>query len=576
MTDVFRFSVLSLGAGGLYALAAIGLVLVYRGSGVINFAQAAMGMAGAYVYYEAHVLHGLPALAALALALAGSAALGAVFHLLVMRRLREASDLVKVVATLALLVVLQGVAAIRYGELPRVVPSMLPTGPVKIFGASVGADRIWIFILVIVLTTGLWFVYKFTTFGVATTAVAESPRAAAALGVSPTVIAAANWAVGAALGGLAVTLLAPITGLGSSNLTCMLIPVLAAAVVGRFSSFPLTTLAGLLIGIAQSLVTLYVTAPGWGTAVPFIFVTVYLIARGRAVAGKDERFARMPALGTGKLAPGLIAVGAGAALVCIWWAFPLTWVTALQVELVVVIVLLSFVVVTGLAGQVSLAQMGFAGVGALIASWLAAGQGWPFELALLAGVLAAVPVGVVIGLAGIRTRGVSLAIVTLGLAVSLEAVVFDNPQYTGGITGWQETNLTFFGISVSPSAYPARYATLSLIVVVLVGLAVANLRRGRAGRRLIAVRTNERAAASLGVSVPYSKLYAFAVGAGIAGVAGSLLAFQYHNVSYTGYDPLSSVNSVVQLVIGGLGFIGGAFITGQNAVNGVGQEAANH
>jgi sulfate-transporting ATPase len=265
----------------------------------------------------------------------------------------------------------------------------------------------------------------------------------------------------------------------------------------------------------------------------------------------------MPALGTGKLAPGLIAIGAGAALVCIWWAFPPAWVTALQVELIVVIVLLSFVVVTGLAGQVSLAQMGFAGVGALIASWLAAGHGWPFELALLAGVLAAIPVGVVIGLAGIRTRGVSLAIVTLGLAVSLEAVVFDNPQYTGGITGWQETNLTFFGVSVSPSAYPARYATLSLIVVVLVGLAVANLRRGRAGRRLIAVRTNERAAASLGVSVLGAKLYAFVLGAMIAALGGVLLAFSQPVLSFGNFAAINSVLDTQYAVLGGVGTVGG-------------------
>jgi ABC-type branched-subunit amino acid transport system ATPase component/ABC-type branched-subunit amino acid transport system permease subunit len=201
--------------------------------------------------------------------------------------------------------------------------------------------------------------------------------------------------------------------------------------------------------------------------------------------------------------------------------------------------------------------MGFGGVGALIAAWLAAGHGWPFELALLAGVLAAIPVGVVIGLAGIRTRGVSLAIVTLGLAVSLEAVVFDNPQYTGGLTGWQETNPTFFGVSVSPSAYPARYATLSLIVVVLVGLAVANLRRGRAGRRLIAVRTNERAAASLGVSVLGAKLYAFVLGAMIAALGGVLLAFSQPVLSFGNFAAINSVLDTQYAVLGGVGTVGG-------------------
>src|ERR1700712_2133389 len=123
MTEVFRFTVLGLGAGGLYALAAIGMVLVYRGSGVVNFAQAAMGMVGAYAYYEAHVLRDFPVLVALLFGLIVSAAVGAGFHLIVMRRMSDASTLARIVATLAFLVVLQGGADLMYGTLPKLVPS---------------------------------------------------------------------------------------------------------------------------------------------------------------------------------------------------------------------------------------------------------------------------------------------------------------------------------------------------------------------------------------------------------------------------------------------------------------------
>jgi len=572
MTEIFRFAILGLGAGALYGLAAIGLVLVYRGSGVVNFAQSAMGMVGAYVFYEARDQHHLPALLAVAFGLAASAALGAGFHLLVMRRMREASTLARIVATLALLVVLQSAAVLAYGDLPKLVASMLPIEPVGIFGAQIGQDRIYIFCIVIALTAVLWMIYKFTKFGVATTAVAENPRAAAAVAVSPNLIGALNWAVGSALGGLAAILLVPITGLGSANLTLLVIPVLAAAVVGRFSSFPLTTLAGLIIGVAQSEITRYVTVPGWGTAVPFILVAAVLIARGRAVAGKDERFGRMPALGTGRPAPGLILIGAMATLLCIWFIFPPTWLDALQIQMVIVIVLMSFIVVTGYAGQVSLAQMGFAGVGALVAGWFVSRGGWPFEIAILMGIAAAIPIGVIVGLAGVRTRGVNLAILTLGLAMSLESVVFGNPDYTGGILGYHTHNPTFFGIHVDGLSFPERYATLTLVLLIIVGLGIANLRRSRAGRRLIAVRTNERAAAALGISVVGAKLYAFVLGGMIAALGGILLAFRHPTLGFTDFAGLQSIISLQNGVLGGVGTLGGPLVASGFEEGTVGQQ----
>src|ERR1700722_17829274 len=310
MTQVFQFAILGLGAGSLYSIAANGLVLVYRGSRVVNFAQGAMGMLAAYVFYEVHQVWGVNTILAATLGVLTSAAVGAAFHLFFMRRMKDAAVLTKIVATLALLVVLQELVTLMFGQSPRIVNSSLPTTSVSIFGALIGEDRLWIFGIVVVLTIVLWAIYKFTYFGVATTAVAEKPQAAASLAVSPNVIAAANWAIGAALGGLAAILLVPITTLSSANLSLLVIPILAAAVVGKFSSFPITTLAGLAIGIAQSEVTRWVNAPGWDTAVPFIFVTVILIFRGRNTASKDEPFGRMPSLGSGRIAPGLVLIGA--------------------------------------------------------------------------------------------------------------------------------------------------------------------------------------------------------------------------------------------------------------------------
>jgi ABC-type branched-subunit amino acid transport system ATPase component/branched-subunit amino acid ABC-type transport system permease component len=579
ITELFKFALLGLGAGGLYALAAIGVVLVFRGSGIVNFSQAAMGMVGAYVFYEVHTRHDLPAFMGIAAGMAASAAIGALFHLLILRRMSGASDLAKIIASLAMLLVLTSGATLIYKNESRLVPSMLPTGPTKILGQSVGADRMWIFLIVVVLTTGLWAFYKLTTFGVATSAVAENPRAAAALAVSPNVVAAANWAVGGALGALAAILLVPITGLNAGNLTFLIIPVLAAAVIGGFRSFPITTIAGLSIGILQSWVTRYQDddwVPGdWvglGTAVPFILVAVVLLSRGRVVAGKDERFGRLPRLGAGRIAPVLIVLGVIVVELCAWVLFPDKWVDALIVQLMFAIVMMSFVVVTGLAGQLSLAQLSFAGVAALLASYLYDRQGWPFALVMLVGVLATIPIGVVLGLIGIRTRGVNLAIVTLGFAISVEAVVFGNSKYNGGTTSYQNDHPTFFGISIDSIDHPARYATFALALLVLIGLGVGNLRRSRVGRRLIAVRTNERAAASLGVSILGAKLYAFVLGAIVSGVAGVLLVFRFPTARFGEYSGISSILMMQNAVLGGVGTLNGPLVGSGSMPGSVGQK----
>jgi ABC-type branched-subunit amino acid transport system ATPase component/branched-subunit amino acid ABC-type transport system permease component len=559
VTDVFRFAILGLGAGALYSIAAVGLVLVYRGSGVVNFAQGAMGMVGAYVFFEVRQRDHLPALFAIALGLLACAALGAAFHILVLRRMRNASTLAKIVATLALLVLLQDLIYLRFGQVPQIVTSILPTDPIRILGVEIGQDRLYIFGIVTILTIALWAVYKFSTFGVATSAVAENPRVAAALAVSPNLIAAVNWAVGATLGGLAAILLVPITSLSSDLLSLIVIPILAAAIVGRFSSFPITLLAGLGIGIAQSEVTRWVSSPGWPTAVPFFFVALSLI-RGKAIARKDESFGRMPSLGTGRLSPGLVLLGGAGALLFIWEVFPAGWLAAAQLQMILAIVLMSYVVVTGFTGQASLMQMGFAGMGAVVAARFFNIDGWSMQKALLGGVIAMIPIAIIVGLAGVRTRGVQLAIVTLGLAYSLDAVVFGNPAYSGGL-GYVARIPRFFGINVDTMTHPQRYATLTLVLLVLVGVVISNLRRGRTGRRLIAVRTNERAAMALGVSVTGAKLYAFAVGGMIAAIGGILIAFDPLLAgSGDQFAGIQSVNLMQVSVFGGVGYLSGPLI----------------
>jgi sulfate-transporting ATPase len=558
VTEVFRFALLGLGAGALYVLSATGLVLIYRGSGVVNFAHGAMGMVGTYLFWELSEQHGWATAPALIVGILASALLGLLTHVLVMRPLRNSSTLLKVIATLAILAILQAAAALRYPQELVVVPSFIPHGTWHIFGADVGADRIIILLMVLVLTAALYAIYKYTVFGLATTATSENRRGAAALGLSPDFVAAVNWSVGAGLAGLAGIFLVPIIGLSVTGLTLLVIPTLAAAVVGRFSSFPLTLAAGLGIGILQSWATRWIHVTGITGAVPFIVVALVLITRGSSVPARGETATRLPSVGSGRIRPVVLLVSVGVALALIWSNLPLEWVDAITVQVIVAIIVLSVVVVTGLAGQLSLAQFGMAGVGALAAGQLVVHLQVPFLLALVIGGLVTIPIGLVVGLAGVRTRGVNLAIVTLGLAVTLEVMVFASTTLSGGFDGLQVGFPTLFGLDISAVINPARYATLALVVLLLLSLAVANLRRGRVGRRLIAVRANERAAASLGISVVGSKLYAFMLAGMVAGFGGVLLAFRNPVLTFGDFAALRSVTTLQEAVVGGVGWVSGA------------------
>ncbi|WP_369031459.1 MULTISPECIES: ABC transporter permease subunit [Streptomyces] len=559
MDDILRFALLGLGLGALYTLTAHGIVLVYRGSGVLNFAHGAIGMAGAYVQWELSVQHGVPYWPAVACGVLASALLGVLTHLLVLRPLRRASSLARLVGTLAVFIVLTAIAVKRYGDSLQLVPGKLPTRLLTIAGATVTEDRVWLLAIAVVVTALLHLLYKRTLFGLGTTAVAENEGAAASLGWSPDLIATGNWALGSALAGLTGILIVPVIGLSVTGLTTLLLSALAAALVGRFSSFPVTLAGGLVIGVVQSELTRFGSdVTGLASSVPFLFIALVLVARGRALPLRGTFLDRLPALGSGRVRPVPLAVAVAVGLLLVSLATPL-WADAITTTLVMSLIILSIVVVTGYAGQVSLAAYALAGTGAFIAGHAAADWGWPFELALLAGVLGTVPIGLLFALPAVRTRGVNLAIITLGLGTTLEAMVFQNTDLstTPGSDGIAVGKQTLFGISISGVDHPQRYAGVVLVMFVAATLVVANVRRSRTGRRLIAVRANERAAAALGIDVRAAKLYAFGLSAAIAALAGVLTGFRSTSVVFSDFASFESITALGLAVIGGVGFLVG-------------------
>ncbi|OZD59774.1 hypothetical protein CH263_22505 [Rhodococcus sp. 06-1059B-a] len=557
--DLLVFGIFGLAAGAGIALVSLGLVLTYRASGILNFAQAAFVMAGAYVYYALRVQAGLPGWVSVIGAVTVCGVLGLLIFWTVIGPLRHSGALVRVIGTLAIVAILQSIVTIIYGSQSRTVPGWLPTTAFDLAGrASVGQDRLWIFAIAIAMTLLLGYIYRRTAFGRVTSAVAESVRSTAMLGHSPDMVASLNWAIGAALAGLAGTLIAPITILTPNSLLVLIIPALAAALLGKFTSFGVTLGAALSIGVLQSWITNYSDDTGLQSAVPFVIIILVLVVRGRGLPQRDHIYDSLPKVGTGRIRWIPLLVGTLVAVGLIMWVVPVASVPAVAATVGLATICLSIVVITGYAGQLSLAQFVLAGLAGFMAAKLTAHL--PFLLAVIAAVILAAVVGVLIGLPALRTRGAVLGVVTLGMGQVIYELVLNNTDVNGGLIGIPVNSPDILGLSIDPLFYPERYAIVCVLILVLLYIVAANLRRGAVGRRLLAVRSNEVAAASLGVSTVESKLYAFAVSAVLAAVGGVMFSFLQSSIIAGQFTPLGSINIVVVTVVGGVGMVGGSLL----------------
>jgi branched-subunit amino acid ABC-type transport system permease component/ABC-type branched-subunit amino acid transport system ATPase component len=565
------FILIGIGTGSLYAMVAQGLVLVYRGSGVVNFAHGAFVMFGAYAYYNLYQHAGLSLGVALVVSVVLTGLLGVAVQVLILRPMRHSSALARLIATLGVLVTIQATAVVVYGDRIFLIRSLLPTNSVEVLpGAVIGADRLVIFAVGLVLTMALWLVYRFTSFGRVTMAVAQNPRTAASMGHSPDLIAAANWGVGGAIAGLAGVLIGPVTSLEPINLPLIVLPALAAALIGSFASFPMAFAAALLIGVAESLMALHVKDPGWAQSVPFLVVIMVLIVRGRGLPLRSYLLDRLPSVGSGRVRPIPTVVVSAVLVVMMAFVASDEVATYLTVTVTMAITCLSVVVVTGYAGQISLAQYVLGGVGAFAAAKSVSSFGAPFLVALLIAALAALVVGGIVGVPALRSRGINLAIVGLGLGVALFDLLLNNVKYSGGVDGIAIDSPSIFGWNIDPFLHPGRYGLVCVVALILVALVVANLRRGRVGRRLLAVRSSERAAASLGVNVYWCKLYAFMVASAIAAIGGTLFAFMQSVVLTSQFGVMASINLVAVTVVGGVGSIPGALVGATFVTGGIG------
>ncbi len=589
----------------MIASLALGLVLAHRSSGVVNLAHGAMGVYVAFAFFEfretgdlvlpflglparVHLLARPTLASALGLAAALAVLLGLIVYALVFRPLRRSPALAKVVASLGLLLYLQEVVRLRFpvsGASVVVRRPVLPEDPVRVLGVIVTENRLLLALLAVLVTGVLAAVFRWTRWGLAVRAADENEKGALLVGLSPDRLGAAAWAIASLLAGFAVILIEPIAGISPTTTSLLVIPALAAALAGRLESFAATTAAGLGIGMVQSWVLGYAVRPevtwipswvpttGLQSVVPVVVIVAVLFRRGEVLPDRAALIGRrLPAAPEPRHVAawtvGLVAVTSVALL-----TVDAAHRHALIVSLLAALLSLSIVVVTGFTGQISLAQLAFAGVAGFAAIRLA-DRGVPFPLAVVLAAVLAAALGVVVGFPATRVRGMTLAVATLAIAVAVEELVLDSSAVSGGPAGRSAPRPFLLGIDVGVGARGAAnfrpaFGFVCLGVLALSAVAVANLRRSETGRRWLAVRANERAAAAAGVDVARAKLGAFAVSAGLAGLAGALTAFSVTTLSPTSFMVVGALVAVALTYLAGVTSVGGALLAGALAQGGL-------
>jgi branched-chain amino acid transport system permease protein len=600
MTDYLFFILLGTGAGAIIAAFGLGLVVTYQGSGLVNFAYGAMATWVGYVYADLRrgaypfPIPGLPARYhfgedvgiwwAFALALLTAALMGMLVYQLVFRPLFRAPALAKVVASIGLVIVFTALIERRFPDNAGLrVGAILPREPVTVMdGVTVPRDGLWLVLIVMLIAGAMWAASRYTRLGLATKAAAGNEKGAILLGYSPQRLAQASFVLASLIGGLVVILASPMIQLSSGVFTFgYLIPALGAALIGAFHKIWPTVIAGLTIGLVQSSFTKMQTDFSWfpqygaREGLPFLVIIVAMVFLGERLPdrGSVEHF-RMPAIPPAKVTPLSIIVPVGLAVTGLLVLGPL-WRGAIMTTTIATVLALSLVLLSGFGGQPSLAQLAFAGVAGFALSKLAMQYDVPFPIAPILAATVAMVFGVIVGIPALRVRGTNLAIITLAGGVAINEFVFKNPKYVGDAStgGAKVPNPKVgdwdLGLILGTQASRPIFGIFLVGVALILAIGVANIRKSATGRRMLATRSNERAANASGVNIARVKLEVFAASAFIAGVGGCLIAYRFGSVSDASFGTVASLTALAVAYLGGITCVSGAVTSGITATAGV-------
>ncbi len=567
--------------GSLNALVAVGLVLVHRSHRVINFAQAELGLVAAVIGIHLSVNLGVNWFVAAAAAVALGAATGAALEVSVLRRFARAPRLLVTVATIGLAQVLTAVALllpIWLGTRRDLSGFRVPLNiGVDLHPFIFGGSEIFAVAVVPVVLVLMGLALARTDRGLALRAVPDNPDRAFLVGMPVRSLGTLAWAAAGALSALAAVVRVPVFSfLSFDSLAAggphLLLATLAAGVIGRMSSLPVTAVAAVVLGVLGSLAAWITSSEA---VVDIILVGVILAAlllqrRAQATRIVEEALGSWRALKPVRPIPaelrdlpevraaraaGFILAGVFAVTLPLWASPSQAYIAGLIA--IYALIGVSLFILTGWAGQISLGQFAFAGVGAATTGVLVARHGWDLFLALAVGAAVAALLSVAIGAPALRERGLYLAVTTLGLAIAGSAFLFDE-RFMPWFIEREVARPVLLGRLPIDTDWKMYFLALSAL---LFGLALArNLRRTTFGRSIVAVRDNEPAAELAGIAPVRATMTAFAFSGALAGLAGGIYVLHQGGITGNAFPAAYSLTVFAMTVIGGLGSLLGPII----------------
>ena len=579
-------------SGGLSALTALALVLVFRSTRVVNFAQANIGgFCSTLVVLLVGVQH-LSYWIAVPLGLVVAVLIGAGLERGPLAPFREAPRLIVTVATIgiaqflgALTLFISGNTFSIFGyivpnpfKVPDAVGAVVPFRLPSRWKLDVGSlvltsDYLAALVIIPAVLGALTWFFQRTDSGIATRGAADSSERALLLGIPVRRLSLITWMVASFLSALGAILAAGVSGFQSNipvGPESLIIPLVAAVIAG-FDSLVIAFVASIALGLVQSAI---VWNYGDRSIVDLVMFGLILIAMGlrrksasRVGGGDVEGFTGVPEIrplpaSIAQLPQVRLARGVGlAALLVLVAVVPLALsassLTFFAFTSIFVIIGASLTLLAGWGGQISLGHFGIVGLGAGTTGWLLVDHQAPFLLCLVSAAAVGTLTALVIGVPALRIRGIYLAVATLAFAAPASTYVLNTARFPQLTRARIDPPLLLARYDLS-QARPFYYLCLVIALAVL-GM-LRNFRRSRIGRATIAVRDNERFAAAASISATRVRLSAFALSGAMAGIAGCLYALALRGIPYSGFSPVFSLSVFTMVVVGGMGSTWGAVL----------------
>jgi branched-subunit amino acid ABC-type transport system permease component len=575
--------------GCVYAIVAVGLVLTFQTTGVFNFAFGAQAFMSAFVFAILTQSDNFPVWAAFLISVVVMApAVGLILDRFLFRRIPNTNTTAKMVTGLTLLVGIPALLPVLLGNENFYDVSPILFNPDNVYlrlaGYPVNGDDLSAVVVAVAVLVVLVALMRFTNLGLQMRGAVESRRLVQLDGVNADRVVGAAWAISSLLAGLAGVLLAPIYGqLQSQNYVTLMVAAIAAAAWGALRSMSIAALAAVLIGVIELVLQGYLpTSSVLYTAVlpslPFIALVVALLfvpglrrldQSADPLATVDPppppSIAAVRAPRLDRITKVLWYVVLAAFIVSMLTWMPATWENVFNSGLAFSTIFLSITLITGMAGQLSLAQGALAGVGAFTAAQLANHLGLNMLIGILVGALVATIVAVLLAVLSLRLKGLGLTLMTLAAALFFDSTVFAQNSISNGTGGLDLKSSWVGGLNVfDPSGHPFFVFAMGVLVVVVLG--VIQIRKGTLGRYLTAMRGSEIGASSVGINCTWQRIVIFALSGAVAGIGGTLLVLQQQVANPGQFNYALSLAFVVVVLTTGVSTVEGAIQAGMGFV----------